>query len=190
MSATRTVTEQLPAANEAPKWFAFRTMFKREKMVAKRAKAKGIESYVPLRTVVRHYKSKTKALEIPLFSSYVFFRLTSKQYPQVLLDDDVFEIVKFQGEVGRVTDEEIDFLKRILRDSTENYDVEFYDGLLPGTPIILSGGALAGTKGKIVEQQGTTKFVVELLRLGVSLKLTVDQKHFSPEQILSPQCNE
>jgi len=184
MSAPRTVTEQLPHPDDAPSWFAFRTMYKREKMVAKRLKAKGIESYVPLRTVVRHYKSKTKTLEIPLFSSYTFIRLTAKQYPIVLLDDDVFEIVKFQGEVGRVTDEEIDFLKRILRDSEADYAPEMYDGLLPGTPIVLSGGTLAGTKGKIVEQQGNKKFVVELQTLGVSLLLTVSQEHFSSTQMM------
>lgn len=190
MSAMRTVTEQLPLADDPPQWYAFRTMFKREKMVAKRLNTKGIEAYVPLRTVVRHYKSKTKTLEIPLFSSYVFIRLTAKHYPIVLLDDDVFEVVKFQGEVGRVTDAEIDFLKRILRDSSNDYEVEIYDGLLPGTPIVLSGGTLAGTKGKIVEQQGNKRFVVELQTLGVSLTLTVDQKHFSTDPQLSGVSNE
>jgi len=177
MSAFRTVTEQLPTSTEEPQWFAFRTMYKREKMVEKRLTGIGIEVYVPLRTVVRHYKSKTKTLQIPLFSSYVFARLNSDYYPSVLNDPDVFEIVRFQGEVGRVTDEEIRFLKRILGEGSIDYDIEVFAGMLPGTPIIIANGTLAGTKGKIIEQHGNRKFVVELQTIGISLKLTVDQKH-------------
>jgi len=190
MSGIRTVTEQLPHADEKPKWFAFRTMYKREKMVAKRLANKEIETYVPLRTVVRHYKSKTKSLLVPLFSSYVFVRLTSKEYPTVLLDHDVFEIVKFQGEVGKVKDEEISLLKQILRVGHEDYDIKLHDGLLPGTSIVIPGGALAGTRGKISEVLGNKKFVVELKSLGLSLALTVQQQHFSLEKNLSPASNE
>lgn len=177
--AIRTVYEQLPIGKESPQWFAFRTMYKREKMVAKRLNAKALETYVPLRTIVRHYSSKTTTTQVPLFSSYVFVRLSAKQYATVLNDDDVFEIVKFQGEVGRIKDEEIEFLKEVLRDNSNDYDVKLYEGLEAGVPIVLAGGPLAGTKGKILRSHGNHNFVVELNNLGVSIQLTVDRKYLS-----------
>ena len=177
--AIRTVYEQLPLGIESPQWFAFRTMYKREKMVAKRLMIKGLESYVPLRTIVRQYSSKRTITQVPLFSSYVFVRLSAKHYSTVLSDDDVFEIVKFQGEVGRIKEEEISFLKKVLRDDTNDYDVMLYDGLEAGASIVLAGGPLAGTKGKILRSHGSHNFVVELQNLGLSVQLTVDRRYLS-----------
>lgn len=174
MSQIRSIAAQLPAPGEEPKWFAFRTMFKREKVVSKRLGAAGIETYVPLRTVVKHYASKTVVSHVPLLSSYVFVRLTAKQYPIVLADGDVFEIVRFSGEVGRVTDAEIDLLKTVLRDGGEDFAPQTADGLGEGAEVVVNGGALAGTRGRIVERRGNHNFVVELTALGVALELVVE----------------
>lgn len=181
MSEIRSITSQLPRPDESPRWFAFRTMYKREKMVDKRLSAQDVECYVPLITEVRHYKSKRKVLRTPLLSSYVFVRLSAKQYPTVLTDPDVFEIVRFQGEVGRVTEDEIDFLRKILHDGEEDYDPRVREGLGAGTPVVITGGALAGTKGKILSQRGKHNFAVELHTLGVTLEINVDA-HFLARQ--------
>ena len=146
MSEIRSIAAQLPAPGEPPRWFAFRTMYKREKVVSKRLGAAGMETYVPLRTVVKHYASKTVVSHVPLLSSYVFVRLTAKQYPVVLADGDVFEIVRFNGEVGRVTDEEIALLKTVLRDGGEDFEPQTAEGLGEGAEVVVNGGALAGTR--------------------------------------------
>ena len=137
-------------------------MFKREKMVGRRLSAGGVEAYVPIKTEVRHYKTKTRTVELPLFSSYVFARITGAEYAQVLRDPDVFEIVRFNGEVGRVTDEEIAFLKLVLRESGEKYDPQLVEGMAVGTPVVISGGTLAGTRGVIMAEKSNSNFVVEL----------------------------
>ena len=173
MTSPRTVTEQLPRADEDARWFAFRTMFKREKVVQKRLQASGLETYVPLRTQVKHYRSKTVTAQVPLFSSYVFVRITAAEYGQVLRDSDVFEIVRFRGEVGRVTDDEIALLRQILRDPRDGFDPVTVRGLAAGTPVVLSGGTLAGTRGFVLAAQGKHNFVVELQTLGISLSLVV-----------------
>lgn len=181
MTKIRSIAAQLPTAEEGLRWYAFRTMFKREKLVGKRLKSRGLESYVPLKKEVRRYKSKTVTVELPLFSSYVFVRLSAKRYAEVLGDPDVFEIVHFKGEVGRVTDEEIDLLRRILRDPADGFDPEPFAGLVPGTPVIISGGTLAGTKGLVIEQQGNRNFVVELRTLGISLSMVVARELLTAE---------
>ena len=181
MPPIRSVTAQLPTADEPPRWFAFRTMFKREKLVAKRLAAAGVETYVPLRTIVKHYASKTVVSHVPLLSSYVFVRLSAKQYPTVLADSDVFEIVRFNGEVGRVTDEEIDLLRTVLRDGGDDFAPQPAEGLREGAPVVVNGGALAGTRGRITEERGKHNFVVELTSLGVVLELIVEASLLSAD---------
>jgi len=184
MSKIRSISAQLPRADEEPRWFAFRTAFKREKMVDLRLQAEGVTTYVPLRVVVRHYKTKRKVTRVPLLSTYIFVRLTAKQYPVVLADPDVYEIVRFQGEVGRVTDEEIEFLRAVLReDSDEDYNPEVTEGMTPGTEIVVAGGALAGTKGVLVSQNGKHSFEVRLRTLGLGLRLTIPSKLLQPERV-------
>ena len=179
MSNIRSVAAQLPLATEDPRWYAFRTMFKREKMVERRLRGAGLEVYVPLRTIVKHYKSKTVTSRVPLFSSYVFVRLTAKQYPVVLADGDVFKIVRFQGEVGRVGEEEIQFLKNVLRDGDEDFQAEEVTGFTVGAEVVIAGGTLAGTKGRILESNGSHNFLVELRTLGLALKVSVRDEHLA-----------
>ncbi len=181
MTEPRSTLPQLPLPEEPPRWFAFRTMYKREKMVGRRLSAAGVETYVPLKTEVRHYKTKTRTVELPLFSSYVFARITGAEYAQVLRDPDVFEIVRFNGEVGRVTDEEIAFLRVVLRGGGKEFAPQAMDEMTVGTPVVISGGTLAGTRGIISAGMSNSNFVVELRTLGISLGITVEAKHLAPD---------
>lgn len=180
MSKINSVAAQLPPAGTEPAWYAFRTHFRREKSAMKRLTALGIESYVPLRKVVRHYKSKTTTTDLPLFSHYVLARITAAEYPRVCAAPDVLEIVRFGGEVGRVTDEEIAFLKTVMRD-VDAFEPEVYEGLAVGTPVVITGGTLAGTRGTILEEQTGSKCVVELSTLGVKLAITVQKAAIAPD---------
>ncbi len=180
------ITAQLPRVGEAPRWYAFRTMFKREKLVARRLTAHGLECYLPLRKVIRRYKSKTTTVDLPLISSYVFVRLMAKQYSTALADEDVFEIVSFNGEAGRVTEQEVSFLKRVLSDTEEGYDPEVGESLAVGSPIVLAGGSLAGTRGVIVETRGKHNFMVRLEALGLSVSLTVSREVLAASSLINP----
>lgn len=180
MSDIRSIKLQLPTAEEGRGWFAFRTMFKREKLVAKRLRAKGIEAYVPIKTEVRYYKSKTTTVDLPLFSSYAFAKIYAEEYAAVLNDPDVFEIVHFDGEIGRVTEAEIDFLKVILNDTTEGFAPVQTETLAVGSPVVITGGTLAGTRGIISDEPSNNNFVVELKTLGISLGITVDARLIAP----------
>ena len=106
----------------------------------------------------------------------------------VLADADVFEVVQFRGEVGRVTDEEVAFLRAVLRDGGggggeggEEFEPKAASApLSPGRRVAVAGGALAGTRGVIVEGRGKHNFVVELRNLGVAVELIVGQHLLEP----------
>ena len=57
-------------------WYAIYTQFKHEKKVAERLHAAGIESFVPLCRVARHWNNRqTRVIGFPVFPSYVFARM-------------------------------------------------------------------------------------------------------------------
>ena len=179
MVSTRSIAAQLPPAGATPNWYAFRTGFRREKRALARLAARGFEVYLPLRLVVRHYSSKTTASEQPLFNNYLFARATRLEYPQILSDPDVYEIVQFNGDVGRVSDEEIALLKTILGAGREEFGARVHDGLGEGDPVVVTGGTLAGTRGQIVGDRENSSFLVELRALGVRLAINVDARYLA-----------
>lgn len=175
----RTVTEQLPPDGEPARWYAFRTGFRREKRVDARLRDRGLEVYLPIRHVVRHYKSKTTTSLQPLFNSYIFAKITRGGYGQVLSDPDVYEIVRFNGEVGLVADKEIAFLRTVLGEDRDRYDARVREGLLIGDDVVITGGTLAGTRGRVVGDRANQTFLVELRTLGVSLEINVESRHLA-----------
>ena len=182
MAKIRSIVSQLPAAREAPRWYAYRTGYKREKRVLRRLTDRSIEAYLPLRLVVRRYASKTVTTEQPLFNGYVFARTTAANYASILADPDVFEVVQFRGEVGRVDDAEIAFLRTVLGDEREGFDARVHEGYLAGDPVVITGGTLAGTRGYIVGEQENRSFVVELRTLGVGVAMVVNEALIAPDR--------
>ena len=179
MTKIKSVLDQLPAPTETARWYAYRTGFKREKTAHKRLKARGFEVYLPLRLVVRRYPSKTTTSEQPLFNNYLFVRTTSANYAQILADPDVYEIVQFSGEVGRVAETEIALLKTILGAEREAFDARVHQGLVAGDPVVVTGGTLAGTRGYVVADRENSTFLVELRALGVGLEINVDARYLA-----------
>ena len=179
MTKIRSVLDQLPASGEPPRWCAYRTGFKREKVARKRLAARGIDVYLPLRLVVRRYPSKTTTTEQPLFNNYLFARTTAANYAQILADADVFEVVQFDGEVGHVAEDEIALLKTILGAGCETFDARVREGLVAGDPVVVTGGTLAGTRGYVVADRENSSFLVELRALGVGLEINVDARHLA-----------
>ena len=179
MVKIRSLLDQLPAPGESARWYAYRTGFKREKIARKRLAARGFEVYLPLRLVVKRYRSKTTTAELPLFSNYLFVRTTAADYAKILADPDVFEIVQFNGEVGRVAEDEIALLKAILGSDREAFDARVHEGLVAGDPVVVTGGTLAGTRGYVLADRENSTFLVELRALGVGLEINVDARYLA-----------
>ncbi|HEX6432075.1 MAG TPA: transcription termination/antitermination NusG family protein, partial [Niastella sp.] len=64
----------------AKRWYAVYTHAKWEKKVADLLTRKNIENYCPLNKVVRQWTDRKKIIYEPLFTSYVFPRITNKEY--------------------------------------------------------------------------------------------------------------
>ncbi len=154
------------------KWFAVYTNYKREKIVEKRLKEKGVQCYLPLQRLVRQYSKRRKIVDLPLMSCYVFVKITKSDYVRVLETEHVLNFVHFSRNLISIPDDEILLLKRILGEELElSVEQNVWE---PGDAVEIVQGNLAGLKGKLVERQGKNQFLVEFEKLGYKLLLSLD----------------
>ncbi len=171
MSTTAKNYENHLDANEA-RWFAVYARYKREKVVARRLQEKGIECYLPLQRLTRHYTRKVKQVELPLISGYLFTRITRREYVPVLETQDVVQFVHFSRNLISIPDREIDIIRRVVG---ENIELEVEpSSFRPGDAVEIIGGQLTGLKGILLERRSDKNFVIELENLGYSLLMQVD----------------
>ncbi len=158
-----------------PRWFAVYTRYKREKMVNKRLREKGIETYLPLQQVTRHYTRKVKHLELPLLSCYLFTKITNKSYVPVLEDPDVVKFVRIARDLIAIPEEQIDILRRIVGEG-EEVAVETGDYRI-GDAVEVIGGRLTGLRGRLIDKEGQKFFVVDLEFIDTRLRMKIDPKY-------------
>ncbi|MCB0620396.1 MAG: UpxY family transcription antiterminator [Saprospiraceae bacterium] len=155
------------------RWFAVYTRFKSEKMAFRQLTRKGVKAYLPLQTFTRRYTRKVRKVELPLISCYVFVKITSQEYVTVLETEHVHDFVRFSRNLISIPDEEIDLMRRILG---ENLEVSAEPSQLQaGDRVEIIAGNLTGLQGRLVEQQDKKHMLVDLDRLGYTLRISVDR---------------
>ena len=162
-------------SNTEAKWFAVYTKSKCEKKALENLCRKGIEAYVPLLKKTRIYGRKKRFVELPLLSSYVFVKITKKQYVLVLELAEVMAFVKFSQNIISIPEEEINLLKKIVGEA-ENLRIE-QSPLEPGAPVEIIAGALTGLKGTLMSVKNKNEFLVELEHIGINLLMSVPVKN-------------
>jgi transcription antitermination factor NusG len=158
--------------DQEARWFAVYTRYKREKTVASSLRRKGVECYLPLQKLTRHYVRKIKHVELPLINCYIFVKITKASYVKVLETQDVVRFVHFSRNLLAIPEDEINILKRIVGEIT-NISAE-PSRFVPGAEVEIIGGQLTGLRGTLVEQQNDKNFVIELNNLGYALHMQVD----------------
>jgi transcriptional antiterminator RfaH len=165
------------------KWFAVRTRYKAEKDVCRQLNSKGIEAYVPLYRVTRQYTRKRKELRLPLINNYVFVRIAKEEYIPVLETVNVVSFVRFSQNLISIPDDEILLLKRICG---ENIPVKIVKlEFIQGDEVEIIGGKLTGIRGRLLDKRGK-QFLVELIYIGIGLRLEIDPRQLTPVNRSTP----
>jgi transcription antitermination factor NusG len=98
------------------RWYAVYTRPRWEKKVANTLAKKGIEHYCPLNKVVRQWSDRKKIVLEPLFTSYVFVRITSAQVSEVFDVKGILNFVYWLNKRAVIRDKEIESVKHFLND--------------------------------------------------------------------------
>lgn len=159
--------------NNKPKWFAVYTRYKREKLVDKALKQKGIECYLPLQKVYRQWERKKRVVQLPLINCYVFVCITKQEYTSVLSTEHIVKFVHFSKNLISIPEKEINLLKRILLEEVPVQVVESDYEI--GDTVEITRGNLVGISGRLIRQQGKQSFMIELESIGCNLRMEIDQ---------------
>lgn len=160
-----------------PRWFAAYTKPKNEKKVLERLTANGIEAYLPLQKSLKQWSDRKKLVEEPVIRSYIFVRITEKDYYKVLNTVGVIRYVTFEGKAAPIPNKQIEILRLLLE---QNFAIEAVDEQLqPGEMVEIRMGTLMGITGELVEHKGTKKVIIRIDHISHSLLVTLPKEYVS-----------
>jgi len=173
---------------EAPgtAWFAIQTAYKHEFRVLRDLTAKGFTAYLPLLHEARQWTDRTKIIDIPAFSGYLFLRHDSslRSRSSILNTFGVFRMLPDNHQPTAVADVEIESLRRALDSNLPCAKCE-----LPpvGTRVRVKRGVLAGVEGQIVRIQNKFRLVILVSTLSQAISVEVDGNDVESIDELVPQ---
>lgn len=100
--------------NENKKWFAVYTRPRWEKKVAEILTRRKIENYCPINKVVRQWSDRKKVIHEPLFTSYVFVRVSESDITSLKQSNGVINVVYWLGKPAVIRDSEIEAIRKFL----------------------------------------------------------------------------
>jgi transcriptional antiterminator RfaH len=162
----------------APQWFAAYTHSRAEKKVARELQKQGIEHYLPLIKTLKQWSDRKKKVEEPLIRSYIFVRISPKEYRTVLQTPGVVTIIHFSGKPVPVPDWQINNLK-ILMGTEVPVAIEDRE-FAAGEEVQISRGSLEGLRGTIMQVKGQHKLVISIHALHYHLTIDIDPVFVEP----------
>jgi transcription antitermination factor NusG len=155
---------------EEKTWYAIYVKSRAEKKVAAELNAEGIEYYLPLEKRLKQWSDRKKWVEEPLFRSYIFVHIETKDYYRALVRNTV-KYITFGGKAVPVPPQQIEAIKMYLDESAplhpEDEDWE------AGKKVEVISGNLIGLKGVLMEANGKSHVKVEIEVVGSAIILQI-----------------
>lgn len=152
-------------------WYAVYTRSRHEKVVAEELWQRGVEVFLPLRSVISKWKDRRKEVQFPLFPGYIFVNVEMQQQRlDILKAQSVVRIIGQHGEPEPVPDDQIVAVKTLVF-SRLPYDP--YPEMVVGDRVRIIRGPLRGLQGYLVEKKNRFRFVVtvDLIQQAVSCEI-------------------
>jgi transcription antitermination factor NusG len=171
-------TADLLISSQAPlpdmgRWFALHTRARNERVVAWRLTQQGVTTFLPVTIEVRRWSDRKKRIETPLFSCYVFVRLsgTAEERLAMYHTDGIFGVVGARGEGIAIPDEQIDSIKTLVEQKIACREHPF---LKVGQRVRVHGGAMDGIEGVLQACNGDRTLVVSVDAIQRSLAIRIE----------------
>jgi transcription elongation factor/antiterminator RfaH len=154
-------------------WYAVYTKSRHEKTVADKLMEKEVETFLPLIETVRRWKDRRKRIQVPLFSGYVFVKITLTERLRVLSTPGIVRIVGFTEQPTPIPEEQILAIKKLV---AHEIKADPYPYLQIGRKVEVTGGPLQGVQGILVRKKGQCRLVisVDLIQQSVALEINAE----------------
>jgi len=120
---------------------------------------------------MQQWSDRQTLVEEPLLRSYIFVKITEKEYYPVLNTFGVVRFVTFEGKAAPIPEKQIDVLKLLIGQQVEIESTE--DTIEPGEMVLVTIGTLSGLEGELIEHKGKSKVIVRLDHISHSLLVTL-----------------
>lgn len=154
-----------------PAWYALYSRSRYEKKLHTLLSKQSIESFLPLVRTLKQWSDRKKWVEEPLIRSYVFVRITEREYFTVLNTPGAVRYVFFEGKPAEIPEWQINALKKAV-EVGKDFEISS-DHFGSGDRIIISRGPFRGVEGELLEVRGRRKVVVRIEHTGYTLLLTI-----------------
>jgi transcription antitermination factor NusG len=161
----------LPAeVGTEPRWFAIHTRARHERKVALELERAQVETFLPMTKELHRWSDRVKAVEVPLFSCYVFVRIApgSKQRLTILTASGVLAFVG-SGGGSPIPDSEIDAVRSVVESK-----VPFSRCMLSkGQRVRVRGGVLDGVEGVLLSGPDERRLQISVGAINQSLSISL-----------------
>jgi transcription elongation factor/antiterminator RfaH len=158
----------LPIANA---WYAIQVKGRQEAQVSESLQSKGYETFVPLYKVMRRWSDRNKAVEVPLFPSYIFCRFDPQIKFTIISTPGVTRIIGFGQGPAPVNEDEIMSLKKMAQSGVA---IERHAFFHAGQEVEVVSGPLSGIKGVVASNGRKTRLVISVQLIQSSAAVDVD----------------
>lgn len=153
-------------------WYALYTRSRHEKFVHQELQKKGIETFLPLRRLTRHWSDRVKEVEQPLFSGYLFVRTSLENRFEILNTRGSVRFVGFNSQPLPVLERDLAAVRRFVE---EKISMDPFPYLNEGDRVYIRSGPLKGVEGFIVRKDRHTRLVISLDLLLQSVSVAIDE---------------
>jgi len=158
-------------------WYAVYTVPQHEKSALKQLEMREIESFLPTYETVRVWKNRQRMkLILPLFPTYLFVHINSRERAKVLQSPGVLQIVGNSRECVPLPDSEVEF----LRSDFCRQRIEPYRDLVIGEKVRIKSGVMQGLLGTLIRKSNSLRFVLTLELINQHAAIQVDAEDLEP----------
>lgn len=159
-------------------WIAVYTKQHHEKRVAELLVDQALDCYLPLYTSERKWSNhRTAFIQMPLFPTYLFVRISPELRIRVLRTPGVLGIVRRGSAADEVTNREIEVLRKGLHlRNPEPHEFEF----AVGDTVLIASGPLKGIHGKVVRYKSSFRVVITAPLIQQSVSIEVAAAELEP----------
>ncbi len=172
---------------QALPWFALSVKHQHEKAIEAALAHKGFEAFAPTYRSRRKWSDRTKEIELPLFSCYVFCRFAHEAKARVLQTPAISRVIDFGGIPAEIPAAEIDAIRAIVN---SDLPARPWPNLKPGDRVRVERGPLRGIEGILMREKDALELVVtvELLQRAVAVHVDATSVVPIPHSTIAPRA--
>ena len=163
------------------RWYALYCHTRHEKKVDADLQEDGFESWCPVMRTKRKWSDRMKWVDQPLFSSYIFVRVSHREYFKVLSHPAIMKYVSFGGKPSVVPDRHIEAIRKALGEAV-NFEITSHN-FKTGQLVTIDAGPMMGCTGQVVRHAGKKALYIRVGDTGYGLLVQVPAAHLMLDRV-------